>query len=400
MNHKNYEDYRSSLAKQLWAERTKDYKDYNKEKRKIEDASDAFIQVLNSNTKPDDISEEDWNDYLKATIDSVNRTKSQKLEAISHRLTQHDRIFMILKYHQDHDKYYAPAKKLSRTRREINRIERDIVDEKDQIKTLDITINEQQRKLDEINARIKEVLLSTPNTEICDIIHDKLKEIKLDKKIIKNIKKAISATSRNEDGVIIINKKHRDEWFKESKDFKLQDGIQEILWEFLIQVEWYSTTLDSTPTDTTKQKSRNSTIQQGTSEKSEKEKFDEDRKNNLKKHLQNLQNMEEPDTTWYIKLYQKIFKNEDNSSDNVDKLAKQFDEALKKRTDLRTAIESDLSQRIDAYPQQVKLEKLKWTDNYRISFCNSKWNLLLTWDFKIISLLSYEDYKKFQRNKN
>lgn len=401
MNHNNYEEYRSSLAKQLWAERAKDYKDYNKEKKKIEDASDAFIQILNSKTKPDDISEEDWKDFLNAAIDSVNRVKSKKLEAITHRFTQHDRIFIILKYHQDHDRYYAPAKKLSRTKREINKVEKNIADEKVQLETLDATINEQQEKLNEINARIKEALLSTPNAEICDIIHNKLTEIKLDKKIIKNIKKAISATSRNEDGIIIINKRHRDDWFKESKDFKLQDGIQEILWEFLIQVEWHSTTPNPMPTNITRSEAKDTAIQQEVPDKSEKEKISEKRKNNLKKLLERLQKMEEPDIKWYIVLYQKIFKYEDSSIDNIDKLAKQLEEALKKRTDLslRTAIESDLSQRIDAYPQLVNLEKLKWTYNYRISFCNSKRNLLLSWDFKIKSLLSYEDYKKSQKNK-
>ena len=110
--------------------------------------------------------------------------------------------------------------------------------------------------------------------------------------------------------------------------------------------------------------------------------------------------MEEPNAKWYITLYQKIFRYEDSSIDNIDKLVEQLDEALKKRTDLslRTAIESDLSKRLDAYPQPLNLEKLKWSDSYRISFCNKKWNLLLSWDYKITSLLSYEDFKKFQRN--
>lgn len=401
MNHNNYEEYRSSLAKQLRTERAKDYKDYNKEKKRIEDASDTFIQILNSNTKPENISEEDRNDYLNAAIDSVNKAKSQKLDAITRRLTQQERIFIILKFHQDHDKYYAPAKKLSITRRKINKIENDMVDEKDQLKTLDATINEQQEKLNEINARIKEVLLSTPNNEIYDIIHNKLTEIKIDKRIIKNIKKAILTTPRNGNGIIIINRKHRDEWFKGSKDFKLQDGIQEILWEFLIQVEWHSTTPNPTmPTNTTKLKDKDAPTQQEIPDKSEKEKINEQRKNDLKKHLEKLQKMKEPNIKWYITLYQKIFKYEDSSIDNIDKLVKQLDEALKKRTDLslRTSIESDLSQRVDAYPQPVNLGKLKWSDNYRISFCNNKWNLLLSWDFKIIWLLSYEDFKKFQRN--
>ena len=229
MNHNNYEEYRNSLAKQLRSERAKDYKDYYKTKKKIEDASDAFIKILNSNTKPENISDEDWKDYLIAAIDSINKTASQKLEPITHRLTQQDRIFMILKYHQDHDPYYAPAKKLSRTRWRINEIKKNIANEKAQLESLNTTKNEEQKKLDEINRRIKEVLLSTQNAEICDIIQNKLTEIKLDKRIIKNIKKAILTTSRNKNGIIIINKKHRDEWFKESKDFKLQDGIQEIL---------------------------------------------------------------------------------------------------------------------------------------------------------------------------
>ena len=401
MSHDNYEEYRSSLAKQLRAERTKDSKDYDKEEKKIEKESDVFIQTLKSNTKPKDMSDEAREEYVNATINLVNEMKSEKLTAITHKLTQQDRIFMILKYHQDHDQYYTSAKKLSRTKREINKREKSISKIKSQLKTLDTAINKQQEKLSEINARIKEVLLSTPNDEICNIIDKKFSEIKLDKKIIKNIKKAILRTSRNEDGTIIINKKHRDEWFKESKDFKLQDGIQEILWKFLIQVEWHSTNPNPTPTNTTKAKSRDTiTHQKQTPEKSEKEKIDEQRKIHLKKQLESLQKMEEPNAKWYITLYQKIFRYEDSSIDNIDKLVKQLDEALKKRTDLslRTAIESDLSKRLDAYPQTPNLEKVKWSENYRISFCNKKWNLLLSWEFKIISLLWYEDYKKFQRN--
>lgn len=395
MNHDNYEKYRNSLTRQLLAEREKDNKDYNKRKREIENAHDTISQILKSNTKPDGIREEDRNDYLNAAIDSVNNTRSQKLKTITHILTQQNRIFMILKYHQDHDPYYAPAKKLSRTRWEINKINKKIADDKTQLTTLNITINEQQKELAEINARIKEVLLSTPNTEICDIIQNKLTEIKLDKRIIKNIKKAILATSRNENGIIIINKKHRDDWFKESKDFKLQDWILEILWEFLIQVEWHSSNPNPMFTDTSKQKIKNTTTQQKITDKSEKEKSDEQTRNKLKKRLEDLQNAKEPNIQWYIKLYQKIFKYKDSQ---IDKLARQFDEAFKQRTDLRTAIESDLLQRLDVYPQPVNLDKLKWTDYYRISFCNSKRNLLLSWDFKIIWLLSYDDYKKFQKN--
>lgn len=398
MNHSNYEEYRNTLAKQLKAERAKDYKDYEKDKREIEEASDTFIQILNSNTKPENISDEDRKDYLNAAIDAVNRTKSKKLEALTKRATQQDRIFMILKYHQDHDPYYAPAKKLSRTKRQINKIKKNIADEKGQLETLNTTINEQQERLDGINARIKEVLLSTPKDEVIDIILNKLTEIKLDKKIIKNIKKAISATSRNGNGIITLNKKHRDEWFKGSKDFKLQDGIQKILWEFLIQVEWHSITPNPTSTNATKTPSRNtSTPQEQTSEKSEKEKADEQRKNELKKDLEKLQKMEEPDAKGYITLYQKIFN---SPIDNIEKWVKQLEEALKKRTDLslRTAIESDLLQRINTYPQLGNLEKRKWTDNYRISFCNKKLNLLLSSDFKIIWVFSYKEYKKFEKN--
>ena len=401
MDDKKYKAYRSSLAKQLRTERAKDFKDYDKEREKIEKESDVFIQTLKSNTKPNDMSDDTRQEYINATIKLINEIKSEKLKAITHKLTQQDRIFMILKYHQDHDPYYTSAKKLSRTKREIKKKEKDISKMRSQLKTLDTTINEQQEKLNEINARIKEALLSTPNDEIYNIIDKKFTEIKLDKRIIKNIKKAISRTSRNEDGIIIINKKHRDEWFRESKGFKLQDGIQEILWKFLIQVEWHSTNPNHTPTNTTKAKSRDAiTHQKQTPEKSEKEKIDEQRKNHLKKQLEGLQKMEEPNAKWYITLYQKIFRYEDSSIDNIDKLVEQLDEALKKRTDLslRTAIESDLSKRLDAYPQPLNLEKLKWSDSYRISFCNKKWNLLLSWDYKITSLLSYEDFKKFQRN--
>ena len=401
MNHNNYEEYRNSLAKQLKAQRAKDYKDYIKDKRKIEANCDAFIQALKNSAKPDNISDEERGEYLNAAIDAANKTKSEKLKALTKKSSQQERIFMILKYHQDHDQYYAPAKKLSQTKWKINKIEKDISGQKAQLKALDVTINEEQEKLDEISTRIKEVLLSTPNTEIWDIIQNKLTEIKLDKRIIKNIKKAISTTSRNKNGIIIINKKHRDERFKESKDFKLQDGIQEILWEFLIQVEWLSITSNPTPTNTTKTASRNtSTPQEQISEKSEKEKTDEQTKNKLKKDMEKLQKIEEPDAKWYITLYQKIFN---SPIDNIDKWVKQLDEALKKRTDLslRTAIESDLLQRIDAYPQPGNLEKLRWADNhriYRISFCNGKWNLLLSDDFKIIWVLSYQDYKKFKKN--
>lgn len=398
MNHNNYEEYRNSLAKQLKAQRAKDYKDYIKDTRKIEASSNAFIQALNNSAKPDNISDEEWKDYLNAAIDSANKTKSEKLKALTKRYSQQDRIFMILKYHQDHDPYYTSAKNLSRTKRKINKIQKNIAERKDQLRTLDITINEQQELLDAINTRIKEVILSTPNTEICDIIQNKLTEIKLDKRIIKNIKKAILTTSRNKHGIIIINKKHRDEWFKESKDFKLQDGIQEILWEFLIQVEWHSNTPNPTSTNATKTPSRNtSTPQEQTSEKSEKEKADEQRKNELKKDLEKLQKMEEPDAKGYITLYQKIFN---SPIDNIEKWVKQLEEALKKRTDLslRTAIESDLLQRINTYPQLGNLEKRKWTDNYRISFCNKKLNLLLSSDFKIIWVFSYKEYKKFEKN--
>ena len=71
MNHSNYEEYRNTLAKQLKAERAKDYKDYEKDKREIEEASDTFIQILNSNTKPENISDEDRKDYLNAAIDGL-----------------------------------------------------------------------------------------------------------------------------------------------------------------------------------------------------------------------------------------------------------------------------------------------------------------------------------------
>lgn len=392
MNQDNYIKYRTSLAEQLWKERTKDYKKYMADREKIEEDAGALIQILNSNTKPDGIQD----DYTKAAIDAVNRVKFQKLEEKTRIFTQHERIFYILQYHKDHDKYYASAKKLSETKRNINKLEKDIVGQESQLNALDVTINEKQKELDEINARIKEVLLSTPNIEICNIIHNKLTEINIDKRIIKNIKKAILTTSRNENGIIIINKKHRDEWFKESKDFKLQDGIQEILWKFLIQVEWHSITPNSTSTNPAKTPSRKTSTPQE-EKKSEKEKFEEQRKNELKKDLEKLQNMEEPDAKWYITLYQKIFN---SPTDNIDKWVKQLGGALKKRTDLslRTAIESDLSKRLDAYPQQKNLEKLRWTDNYRISFCKGKWNLLLSWDFKIIWLFSYEEYKKFEKN--
>lgn len=398
MSLNNYEEYRKSLAKQIRTEKAKDYKDYNKAKKKIEEDHDAFIQILNSSTKPDNISDDNRKDYINGAIESADKIKSQKLDAITRSLTQQDRIFMILKYHQDHDPYYLPAQKLSRTKREIEKMGKKIAEDRSQLKTLDDTINEQQQELNDINERIKEVLLSTPNNEIGDAIEEKLTGIKLDKRIIRNIKKAISTTSRNADWIIIINKKHRDEWFKESKDFKLKDWTQKILWEFLIQIEWHPI-IDPTPTNDTKSKSTNTgSTQKQSSEKNGKERIDNEKKDYLKKQLKDLQDKEKPDSEWYIILYKSIFKSDDDSIDNINKLVKQLNEGLKKRPDLRSAIEFDLSQRIEAYPQPQNLEKLRGSDNYRISFCNNKWNLLLSWDFTIIWLLSYEDYKKFQKN--
>ena len=46
MDDKKYKAYRSSLAKQLRTERAKDFKDYDKEREKIEKESDVFIQTL------------------------------------------------------------------------------------------------------------------------------------------------------------------------------------------------------------------------------------------------------------------------------------------------------------------------------------------------------------------
>ena len=87
MDDKKYKAYRSSLAKQLRTERAKDFKDYDKEREKIEKESDVFIQTLKSNTKPNDMSDDTRQEYINATIKLINEIKSEKLKAITHKLT-------------------------------------------------------------------------------------------------------------------------------------------------------------------------------------------------------------------------------------------------------------------------------------------------------------------------